>query len=323
MAAWTRAAELSDAPLADSPGHLTPSPGELVGDVFVRRAEGPPGAETVVLVHGLGGSSHNWTDLVHLLSDRLTCVAIDLPGCGHSPPAPAYGLREHAAAVTRLVDGLRSRDGTGPVHLVGNSMGGAICVLVAAQSPDLVRSLTLISPALPTLRPPRVLGVGGRSLWGRWRGTLSVDERMTLLLSLCFADPQGVTPEQRADFMAEARRRAGLGYDVEVFRACLRGLVHSYRWRGEARLWRQLATIEAPGLVVWGRHDRLVSPALAARVARTLPRGRVLLLPDAGHVAQMEQPEAVARALLRLVEEAGTGAGAGPRPGFPGGVHEV
>src|SRR5207248_3924390 len=109
---------------------------------------------------GLGGSSTNWTDLMGELrlpgpgeppGPALAGTAIDLPGFGFSPPPPRsrYALSDHATVVIGLI----SRLGTGPVHLIGNSMGGAICTRVAARRPDLVRSLILVSPALPDLLP--------------------------------------------------------------------------------------------------------------------------------------------------------------------------
>jgi pimeloyl-ACP methyl ester carboxylesterase len=117
-------------------------PGELVGldpdEVFVRAAPAPAGAQSAVFVHGLGGSSQNWTDLMEALRQPgdgaqdgpgLACEALDLPGFGYSPlPAGRkYSITAHAAAVIALID-KRAR---WPVHLVGNSLGGAVCTRVA------------------------------------------------------------------------------------------------------------------------------------------------------------------------------------------------
>ena len=121
--------------------------------LHVREVPGPAAqdAETGVYIHGLGGSSTNWTDLAGLLSIRMNGLLVDLPGFGHSRPPRDYDytLRAHAEAVTGYLDGI----GRGPVHLFGNSMGGAISMMIAADRPDLVRSLTLVSPAVPDLRP--------------------------------------------------------------------------------------------------------------------------------------------------------------------------
>ncbi len=162
---------------------IAPWPGEFVslgpdkGDIYVRSAA-PPGqpaaapsstGEPALCVHGFAGSSANWTDLMARLSEMqfplgtpqtrtgppgvapLAAEALDLPGFGQSPPPPdgRYSIRDQAATVARLIE----RRGRGPVHLIGNSLGGAVATRVAATRPDLVRSLILISPALPDLKP--------------------------------------------------------------------------------------------------------------------------------------------------------------------------
>jgi pimeloyl-ACP methyl ester carboxylesterase len=65
--------------------------------------------------------------------------------------------------------------------------------------------------------------------------------------------------------------------------------------------------ITAPTLVVWGDTDRLVPPDLAPFVADAIPNGRLRLLPDIGHTAQMEDPRTTARAILALIEDSAGG----------------
>ena len=127
--------------------------------LHVRETPGPAGGETAVLVHGLGGSATNWTELAGALSSRMRGLAVDLPGFGRSAPPPGddYSLGAHADAVLCFLAGL-VRD-SGPVHLLGNSLGGAVAMMVAARRPELVKTLTLVSPAMPDLRPtPTRLG---------------------------------------------------------------------------------------------------------------------------------------------------------------------
>lgn len=111
------------------------------------------GLPPALYVHGLGGSSQNWSALMPLLSDVVDGEAVDLPGFGDSPPPDDgnYSVTGHARAVIRLLDA----EERGPVHLFGNSLGGAVATRVAAVRPDLVRTLTLISPALPEWRVQR------------------------------------------------------------------------------------------------------------------------------------------------------------------------
>jgi pimeloyl-ACP methyl ester carboxylesterase len=76
--------------------------------------------------------------------------------------------------------------------------------------------------------------------------------------------------------------------------------------RGES-LWSVAARVQAPTLVVWGGRDRLVAPRLARRTAAALRRSRLLVLPGVGHVAQIEAPQTVARAVAGMWDAVGAG----------------
>jgi pimeloyl-ACP methyl ester carboxylesterase len=281
--------------------------------LFVRETpplDGAPGTEPAVLVHGLGGSATNWTDVMWLLRDRLDATAPDLPGFGWSPP-PAdrdYSLRTHAATLASYIEAR----GDGPVHLFGNSLGGTVCLVVAATRPDLVRTLTLVSPALPVLRP-RVSNVHLPALAVPWAGQrlarrlgrFPVEQRVKATLALCYADPSRVPPQRVEEAMAEADRRARLEHDAEAMLLSLRSLMSAYLRPRSWPLWQLAAHVSAPTLLVYGMVDRLVDPRTASRAARTFPDARLMLLPDSGHVSQMEHPEVVARAVRRFLAEAG------------------
>ena len=269
------------------------------------------GAQPALYVHGLGGSATNWTDLAALLAPWLAGEAIDLPGFGRSGPAPNgdYSLRAHAATVIDYLD----QSGHGSVHLLGNSMGGAICILLAASRPDLVRTLTLISPAVPDLRPritsrdpylplTALPAIGPLAL--RWLERMGPERRARGIIELCFADPAVVPPNRFAEAIDEVRYRSSTVWSTDAFVRSLRGLIAAYFPRGARSLWAQLARITAPTLVVWGDRDRLVDVALAPRVARTVPNGRLLINRGVGHVSQIEQPVVTSRAVVGLLQDA-------------------
>lgn len=263
-------------------------------------------ADPALFVHGLAGSSANWTDLMGLLSGEVTSDAVDLPGFGHSPPPPDrdYSVDAHTIIVARLIE----KRGRGPVHLFGNSLGGAIATRLAGTRPDLVRSLTLISPALPDLRPrygpARILAatVPGVGPWAvRRLATLPAEQRVQGTLEMCFANPTGLHPDRVMELVEDVRRRDELTHNAEALIASSRGIVTAYMRRS---LWRYAARVIAPTLVIYGRHDRLVDPRMAARAGRIFKRSRVVVLPDVGHVAQMERPETVAREFHAMLEDA-------------------
>ncbi|MEV4279387.1 alpha/beta hydrolase [Actinoplanes xinjiangensis] len=271
-------------------------------------------AEPAVYVHGLGGSSQNFTDLAGLLADRLDGQAVDLPGFGYSDPSPRYSIASFAAT---LVDYLE-HSGRGPVHLIGNSLGGSISVRVAALRPDLVRTLTLISPAMPFLDPRRtaqgpvlpLLALPGAERLMAWALTrVTADQMAEQVLAACFGDTTKVHPQRRAEAMEEIQLRYTVAHYPKAYLGTLRGLVSSFLRAylpGGNSQWRLAARIQAPTLVIGGLNDRLIDPRVPAQVARVVPDGRLLILPGVGHVAQMEVPRLVARAIVGLLDDVRT-----------------
>ncbi|CAM5653372.1 2-succinyl-6-hydroxy-2,4-cyclohexadiene-1-carboxylate synthase [Streptomyces antimycoticus] len=106
------------------------------------------GLPPALFVHGLGGSSQNWSALMELLAERVEGEALDLPGFGDSPPPDDgnYSITGHARAVIRYLD---AQD-RGPVHLVGNSMGGAITTRDAAPGRSRFAPSLLSRPRCPS-----------------------------------------------------------------------------------------------------------------------------------------------------------------------------
>ncbi|MEU2656932.1 alpha/beta hydrolase [Streptomyces sp. NPDC007325] len=267
-----------------------------------------PGLPPALYVHGLGGSSLNWSALMPLLADLVDGEAVDLPGFGDSPPPDDgnYSVTGHARAVIRLLDAA----GRGPVHLFGNSLGGAVVTRVAAVRPDLVRTLTLISPALPELRaqrtawPTALLAVPGvAGLFARVSRDWTAEQRVRGVLALCYGDPGRVTDEGIRHAVEEMERRLELPYFWDVMARSSRGIVDAYTLGGQHGLWRQAERVLAPTLLVYGGRDRLVSYRMARRAAAAFRGSRLLSLPDAGHVAMMEYPETVAAAARELIAD--------------------
>ncbi|MEV7414156.1 alpha/beta hydrolase [Streptomyces sp. NPDC089919] len=270
------------------------------------------GLPPALFVHGLGGSSLNWSSLMAELAEEVDGEAVDLPGFGASPPPEDgnYSVTALARAVIRHLDA----SGRGPVHLFGNSLGGAVTTRVAAARPDLVRTLTLVSPALPELRvqssavPTALLALPGvAALFARLTKGLSAEQRVRGILGLCYGDPSRVTPEGLRDAVEEMERRLLLPYFWDAMTRSSRGIVDAYTLGGQHGLWRQAERVLAPTLLVYGGRDQLVSYRMARRAAAAFRGSRLLSLPEAGHVAMMEYPEVVAAAFRDLVRAAEQG----------------
>jgi len=288
----------------DIPQPDTPQPDSTKLEYLGVNGSAPP--EPALCVHGLEGSSRNWTDLMNLLRPRLACDALDLPGFGDSPPRPDG--RYSIAALAQTVSALIERRGRGPVHLIGNSLGGAVCVKVAATRPDLIRTLTLISPALPDSRPrldllrfplislPRI----GPRLLSRYQG-MPPQARVADVIANCYSNPALFSPARLATEVAELSRRDSLGHATAALVGSIRALTAETLRVGRHSAWRDAARVTAPSLVIYGRHDRLVDPRLAGRAGRVFGDARIVVLPRTGHVAHMEHPGTVAAEITMLL----------------------
>jgi pimeloyl-ACP methyl ester carboxylesterase len=251
----------------------------------------------IVFVHGLGGSHLNWCLIGPRLAAGRRAVALDLHGFGLTP-----GTRENATvqANTRLLDRfVREITGT-PVILVGNSMGGMISIMQTAASPDTVRGLVLIDPALPLpLQAPdwavasqfllQSLPGLGELYVRKVRGGVPPQLAVQRVIELCFADPSRADPAMLTAAIALAsQRQAGPGED-ESFLAASRSLM---RVAGRRRRYREMmAAIDVPVLLVGGDADRLVPVAAVRQAGARNPRWDTVVLPGVGHTPQLEVPD--------------------------------
>ena len=269
---------------------------DLGGPLHVADFDGT--GPTMVLVHGLGGSHANWLAVGSGLAAYARVVAPDLPGFGLTPLAGrSADVRANVQLLDRLLDALAG----GPVVLVGNSMGGLIAMIEAAEHPEKVAGLVLVAPAQPRPRGSRVdplvaltfaayafPGVGERFL--RWRAAWLGPERLVeQTLRFCCADPAGVPAEVVAAHVEMARARERMAWAQPAFLAAARSIL--------AVLWRSgdvqalIRRIRAPTLLVQGTEDRLVPLAASRALAELRPDWRLAVLDGVGHVPQLEAPE--------------------------------
>ena len=253
---------------------------------LLRRA-GAPDAPTLLLVHGFTGSKENWLPLIRALPPDWTLIAPDLPGWGESERRDGwdYGYAAQAARLAELARRLELRE----AMLVGPSMGGGIAAVTAARAPQAFSRVALLSAAgarfrdnafgLAVLRGEHPFAVQDRDSLARYLGL--VFERPPLL----------VWPLPQA--LVERRVR-----DLDFEQAVLQSL------RGdEAFLPGELAAVIAqPSLLLWCTGDRVIDPSAAEVYAERIPRNRLLLLDECGHMPMMERAGDTAEALRQLWE---------------------
>jgi pimeloyl-ACP methyl ester carboxylesterase len=298
---------------------------DLDGPVHYLDFGGPDGAPVIVGVHGLGGAAVNWAAIAPLLTGAYRVLAPDLAGHGLTES----GGRGTSVARNRvLLHRFLEAGPAGPVILMGNSMGGMIALLEAIAAPDAVAGLILLDPALPLVpvRPdPAVTAMFAlQSIPGVGRAMTSRRRRwppealVAGTLALCCVDASRVPADIVAEHVLVAGRRAAFAGSDRDFADAMRSVVATASYR--LRYRRGLRSITCPVLLVHGARDRLVPVAAARAVARANPSWSLVVLPDIGHVPQLEAPADTAAAITGWLAAGGRRAAEAATPPVPPGV---
>jgi pimeloyl-ACP methyl ester carboxylesterase len=230
---------------------------------YLEAGDGPP----IVCLHGAGGP--RISPGYELLARRHRVIAFEVPGFGTSAVNDRSGsIEDLAATMCEAVDGL----GLPPFTLLGNSFGGRLALWMAVREPERLMSLVLVAPA--AILPERRDGQAGPP--SDPAVLYAHPERIPAWWPP--ADP-AVTAKQR-DLV---RRLAGPARSPEL----------------EARM----AELELPTLVMFGTGDRVIPSAMGRHYRALLPKCQLVLVYDAGHVVDVDRPEAFAALVEDFVPE--------------------
>ena len=238
-----------------------------------RRAKiwsGGTGQPLVLLHGGLGDARQHWQATFDALADRFYILAPDLPGLGVSDPLPMPSYQAYVGWITYLLELLGIG---GPVALMGNSFGATLGRLYTADNTSYVARLALIDGGHVT------------DFNGCLRGLFRVPGLNAVMFALArriiysrnslkraIYDEAQLTPE----FVANAR-------------AASHGFVAAMKQIGLSAT-PTLRTPTCPTLVVWGEFDRLSSPAAGQAIAAQIPGAKFVVIRQAAHLPQIEQP---------------------------------
>ncbi len=248
---------------------------------------GPP----VLFVHGYPTSRRLWDPVVADLASRFTCIAVDLPGLGESPPLEG---RPDADVTAGELERLRLDLGFEAWSVVGHDAGAVAAVHYAASHPQRTTHLALLSPPIfPELRPPWVFRMLRRRLVGELAAPLALPLFWRALPRMLHRRGP-VVDAAVADFRRPLQGRAGA-----------RRLLWLARW-GEprevlARTDALLPALDVSTLVLHGRRDRTVPASFAERAAAAV-RGARLQFLDGGHFLPLDAPEAVGGELASFLD---------------------
>lgn len=239
---------------------------------YQRAGHGPP----LVLVHGAGVDGRMWQPQLTALADEFTVIAWDEPGAGRSDDLPAgFALADYAHCLAAVIESL----GLGRVHLAGLSWGGTVVQELYRLHPDRVATLILAGS------------------YAGWKGSLPAEEveaRVEGVRTMLDAggryDPPGL--------FASAPPRE--------FVRLLEEMTTAVR---TASLWAQLSMmaqtdqrdllprIAVPTLLIWGESDARSPLSVARQFASAIPNAELTVIPEAGHISNLEQPGPFNRAV--------------------------
>lgn len=249
---------------------------------FIRHGDGVP----ILFVHGNPSTHTLWRPLTERLSNSFTVIAVDLPGFGgsHSPDyAEEFRLQQMAATLSRFCEQHHLRQ----FHLVGHSFGAAVSATLTALMPQMILSLTLITPL--GLQVPPV----GRLATMRWlrKAAVSVWPHLPVAIKGLFAKGgarisygSAYHPKRAAEVAQEAQR-----HDLPRSMSLLMVEADLQQYRHTLCYLEQLPLI--PLLLIGAGQDRIVPFSQFQQVAALLPRADHHIFPDAGHVPMWQYPE--------------------------------
>lgn len=257
---------------------------------------GPP----LLLVHGLMTSSYSWRYVLDTLGAHYTVYAPDLPGSGATDkPAVSYGSQETALFIGDLMEAL----GIEGCPVVGNSMGGYLCMRLALARPTVMsRLINIHSPGFPELRlyalraALKVPGVrAGLSWWVRQSPLRWAHKNVH------YRDESLKSIEESKVYGAPLATREGASAFTAILGETLDPRAMSQFQKELARRVDAGQDFPVPLLLLWARRDPMVPPGFGPRFKERIPSAQLEWVEDASHFAHVDQPGPTAQSILRFL----------------------
>lgn len=258
-----------------------------------------PGKPAILFVHGLAIHGGIWKYLFDKLSPEFRCIAIDLPGHGLSwNERGSFTISFYAQTLRSCIEALQP----GEITLAGHSMGGQICIAAALQMPALVRRLVLVcSAGIETFTAEE----GNKIIQGAEYVYRMPMEAAQLLA--VYQPHLGRHTERLSDLMDNHARlqREHFNFFSETVIQSVKGMINE-------PVFRFLPQLQTKTLALFGADDKLipnrwVHPMMqisdvAGQAKKQIPAAEVKVLPDCGHYLPMENAEALAGEIRKIVK---------------------
>ncbi|MBD1557836.1 alpha/beta hydrolase [Vibrio sp. S9_S30] len=266
-----------------------------VGELDIEYLRGGSGP-TLVLLHGFGADKDNWIRLSGELVKDFDVIALDLPGFGNSTQSMAldYDVRSQVERVKQITEALNLAE----FSLAGSSMGGYIAGNFAAQYPNAIEHLWLISP----------FGVENSEASEMFTATKKGENPMVLprteaefldLLDFLFVDPPFIPSPIVKHLASKAKERVEINTKIfEQIHRMKNGEPHP-----DLPLDRTLVNYSGPVLITWGEQDRVLHVSGASVLKQIIPHAQLDIVPNVGHLPMVETPSATAQSFLSFAEE--------------------
>ncbi|MFW5709185.1 MAG: alpha/beta fold hydrolase [Chloroflexota bacterium] len=247
--------------------------------------------ETMLFSHGLLMNLHMFDDQIAHFKSRFRCIAYDHRGQGRSQVTKrGYDMDtiyEDAVSLIQALD-------IAPVHFVGLSMGGFVGMRLGARRPDLVRSLVLMETSADSEPGENILRYNLLRFVARWLSLkLIVNGASKSLFGKTFlGDPS------KRDRLAHWKKQIAQNDRVGASRAAAGVFTRQ-------SVYEEIETITAPTLIIVGEEDVATVPAKAERIHGQINGSRMVRIPEAGHSASVEQPQAVIEAMKAFYDSIG------------------
>jgi pimeloyl-ACP methyl ester carboxylesterase len=236
---------------------------------YERAGRGPP----IVFVHGAAADSRMWQPQLAALADEFTVVAWDEPGAGRSSEVPAhFGIADYADCLAALIGALE----LGPVHVAGLSWGGTVALELYRRHAELVASLILADTYAGWKGSLPAAEVSARVEWLE-RMLAAEDDMFDRALPGLFADGPPPDLERLLDAI-----------DADVRPESMRIALSLMAQVDQCDL---LPRIAVPTLLVWGELDARSPLRVARQFEQAIAGSRLVVIPRAGHMTNLEQPE--------------------------------